>query len=91
MTKKDMRRELDNIMLVLARVMSRVQVLRAEMHNRSPMKRAPAISAPISAEVEASIREMYRRHPEMTHAAIARAHDLNADGRVSEIVRGKRT
>jgi hypothetical protein len=90
MTKDDMRRELDDMIKVVGALMDRLTVMRKEMHNRSPLKRAPSVSRRISPQMRKSIIYMYENFPHMTMSQIAHAHGLNSEGRISEIVRGKR-
>jgi hypothetical protein len=70
--------------------LARLRTLRAEMHNRSPIRRAPSASAAITPPVRASIKAMTATHPDLTMTQIAHMHELNSEGRVSEIVHGKR-
>jgi hypothetical protein len=90
MTKDDMRKELDVLIKIVGAVNDRLKVLRYEMHNRSPLSRAPAISQHISPQTRQSVLNMHEQFPDMTMTQIAHAHGLNSEGRISEIVRGKR-
>lgn len=91
MTKDDMRQELDDLIKTVSAITDRLKVLRYEMHNRSPVTRAPTASRRMSAQMRESIIAMHEQFPKMTMSQIAHAHGLNSEGRISEILRGKRT
>ena len=97
MTKGDMRDELDamigyinEVLKTLNKHQERLKIMRLEMRNRPPIKRAPSASVPLSPVIRQSIIAMNVKYPKMTMSQIARAHKLNSEGRVSEILRGKR-
>jgi hypothetical protein len=71
-----------------AHINARIDALMQETYRRS-YTRAPVSSRRITAAVRASVRAMAQRYPDMSHQALAEAHDINI-GRVSEILHGKR-
>jgi outer membrane biogenesis lipoprotein LolB len=64
--------------------------LRAQMHNRSPVKVPRATGAPMTAALRQRIRELAKADPRRSAQDIAQAEHISI-GRVSETLRGKRT
>lgn len=83
--------EIQTRLLEIAREngMDEVASLALQLTRRSPKKRAPASSKPMTAKLAHEIREFSRSNPDMTQAAIGRVFNIN-QGRVSEAVRGFR-
>ena len=90
MTKEDMRNELDDMLIVVGKLFKRLKVLRYEMHNRAPIQRAPSASARMSPQIKQSILAMHAQFPGMTMSQLAHAHGINSEGRISELLAGKR-
>lgn len=63
--------------------------LLAEETRRRSYDRAPVTSRRVTSAVRNSVREMAEQFPDLSHQAIAEAHDINI-GRISEILHGKR-
>ena len=61
----------------------------AEETRRRSYDRAPVTSRRVTSAVRNSVREMAEQFPDLSHQAIAEAHDINI-GRISEILHGKR-
>lgn len=89
---RELVRELTEESKVLAQrqtvIAQKISELMEETRRRA-YKRAPATSNRVTAAVRLSVRLMAAAHPEMSHQALAEAHDINI-GRVSEILHGKR-
>lgn len=64
--------------------------LASQLGRRRPVRKAEAISTPMSDEVADEIRAYAEAHPGLTQALIAIAFGVN-QGRVSEALRGKRS
>jgi hypothetical protein len=90
MTKEDMRQELDVILATLDAVLGRLRVIRAELHNRPPTTRGECTSAPVDEELVALVLKLHADNPSMPQHDIAELAGTN-QGRVSEILAGKRT
>lgn len=69
-------------------IAQKISELMEETRRRS-YKRAPVTSRRITPAVRVAVRAMHATFPEMSHQALAEAHDINI-GRVSEILHGKR-
>ena len=67
---------------------ARINALMQETYRRS-YTRAPVTSKRVTAGVRASVRHVAATNPDMSHQALAEAHNINI-GRVSEILHGKR-
>ena len=66
-----------------------VATLARQLTRRSPKKRAPNVSKPMTDDLAHEIREFARSNPAMTQAEIGRVFNVNP-GRVSEAIRGHR-
>jgi len=64
--------------------------LAGELRRRFSGPRAPASSTPMTAELAEEIREYVDANSGMSHQAIAEIFNVN-HGRVSEVIKGKRT
>jgi hypothetical protein len=56
---------------------------------RSPVKRAPVTSRPMTPQLAIAVRAYQNSHPDMSQQEIARVFHLN-NGRISEALRGYR-
>ena len=69
-------------------IAGRINALMQETYRRS-YTRAPTTSRRITEAVRQSVRVTAANNPDMSHQALAEAHNINI-GRVSEILHGKR-
>lgn len=67
-----------------------LQVLRPQMHNRSPVRRPRISGTPMTPAMRREIRDLYRADPGRSEQDIAVSKNISI-GRVSETIRGKRT
>jgi len=59
------------------------------LSRRSPRRKAPAESQPMTPEIAAQIRTFEAANPNLSQVAIAKRFNVNP-GRVSEAIRGRR-
>ncbi len=95
MTKGQMRVEVDQILDLLAdyqvdEARRRLSMVRAELHNRNAGERSENVSEPVTDEVREGVLKMARDNPGMAQRTIAERFNIH-NGRVNEILRGKRT
>lgn len=97
MIKKDMREEMAKLLTEmqqlhnkLANVHDRLMLLHGEMRNRPPKTRGDPTSHPIDAGIRRKVLQLHKQAPDMPQHEIAKAIGIN-QGRVSEIIAGKRT
>lgn len=86
----EIREELAAITELLGELTARMEVLTAEMVRRSPVKRAKPTSNPMNPTLAKSIRAYVKANPKASQKDVANVFNVNP-GRVSEVLRGKRT
>ena len=67
-----------------------LETLARDLERRPPVRRAPASSEPMTPELADAIRADVAANPDATMAEIGARHNVN-QGRVSEVLAGKRT
>lgn len=86
----EIREELATITALLGELADRMEGLTAELTRRSPVKRAKPTSNPMNPTLAKSIRAYAKANPKASQKEVANVFNVNP-GRVSEVLRGKRT
>lgn len=80
----------DEPMWGLRDVLDKLRVMRAELHNRSPLTRGRIMSQPMTPTVRQGIQNDHAMDPSMPQHEIAKRNGVN-QGRVNNELRGVRT
>jgi hypothetical protein len=85
-----MRLMLNFLLYDARRLVDRLETLHAEMHNRPARTRGKSMSITVTASVARRIWDIHQADPSLPQHEIARLAGVN-QGRVSEVLAGKRT
>jgi hypothetical protein len=90
MTKSEMREEVLQLLGILSEVEERLTILHGELQNRPRKTNGSPVSVPIDTTVVRKVQTLHMTDPGMPQHEIAKIVGIN-QGRVSEILAGKRT
>lgn len=90
MSKAEIRRAVIDLSVEVSAIAAKLKALHIQLHSRAPVRRAPASSMRMTAQIRRGIIQWIAANPTRTYSDCARHFGVNA-GRVSEVIAGHRS